>query len=150
MRYHACRRWSRLFQSLVRAYKRSDLYFPGSDDTKTGCFNPSFGLTSVPTTVRAIDAGVSRLFQSLVRAYKRSDHAGVQTSVYSAQVFQSLVRAYKRSDSTVLRQQERMLQVSIPRSGLQAFRRSALAGDRLCGARFNPSFGLTSVPTMFS
>ncbi len=63
------------------------------------------------------------LFQSLVRAYKRSDGLEKADSLIDP-VFQSLVRAYKRSDAV-----KAMDEVGIK-------------------ARFNPSFGLTSVPTI--
>src|SRR6266849_5178460 len=89
------------FQSLNRAYKRSDnRHYPRHRGNERR-FNPSIGLTSVPT-------------------YKGS-------------------RAYKVE--TV---------VSIPQSGLQAFRRySATIRDRRA-ISFNPSIGLTSVPTVWS
>ncbi len=62
------------------------------------------------------------MFQSLVRAYKRSDGIHKTHIGRRVQVFQSLVRAYKRSDTyhqATLNGEE---VVSIPRSGLQAFR----------------------------
>src|SRR2546428_7570891 len=110
-------------------------------------FNPSIGLTSVPTTNDPDRVWCPSLFQSLNRAYKRSDTCAVNDELKAS------------------------LDVSIPQSGLQAFRPGmlvlamAVAGfqslnraykrsDReycrcgtCCLLGFNPSIGLTSVPT---
>src|SRR5216684_2229094 len=85
-------------------------------------FNPSIGLTSVPTFVQGHDAPNIKPFQSLNRAYKRSDE---------------LSRIDNNHGHAV----------SIPQSGLQAFRPKMI--HLPCSARhgFNPSIGLTSVPT---
>jgi len=64
------------------------------------------------------------VFQSLNRAYKRSDTALLVLLDQLMEVFQSLNRAYKRSDAAV-------------------FRRAPYRHYS-----FNPSIGLTSVPTM--
>ncbi len=87
-------------------------------------------------------------------------------------LFQSLNRAYKRSDDMSAYLIQEVRSVSIPQSGLQAFRRSrfstwqqgAIVFQSLnraykrsdtpacglfvaCSISFNPSIGLTSVPT---
>ncbi len=61
------------FQSLNRAYKRSDAYFNQAWITIHDCFNPSIGLTSVPTNSAGSTITTGMRFQSLNRAYKRSD-----------------------------------------------------------------------------
>ncbi len=60
-------------------------------------FNPSIGLTSVPTNGQLTSSTKSAMFQSLNRAYKRSDH-GTLALLAGRFQFQSLNRAYKRSD----------------------------------------------------
>ncbi len=110
-------------------------------------------------------------FQSLNRAYKRSDSISICHQTWES-MFQSLNRAYKRSDICCVPAYPKDRYVSIPQSGLQAFRQSeekdfdevtdvfqslnraykrsdhrcpfACQGMRI---RFNPSIGLTSVPT---
>ncbi len=88
-----------LFQSLVRAYKRSDVVSSATIGKLPKGFNPSFGLTSVPTCVLRLSFKLIKL-------------------------------------------------VSIPRSGLQAFRLEWAAWSFAVRFCFNPSFGLTSVPTL--
>ncbi len=110
------------FQSLNRAYKRSDAMINTEPSTLPGRFNPSIGLTSVPTTLASLAAREQVAFQSLNRAYKRSDGDG------------QLVCTMQRL-------------VSIPQSGLQAFRRRVISMQSSDARRFNPSIGLTSVPT---
>src|SRR6266852_266762 len=112
-------------------------------------FNPSIGLTSVPTTMTAACCPSPAAFQSLNRAYKRSDQgseiiAQIDPAVSIPQsglqafrpplsvgldilnvAFQSLNRAYKRSDLQRSVGDWRIYVVSIPQSGLQAFRRRA-------------------------
>ncbi len=61
------------------------------------------------------------LFQSLNRAYKRSDRALAMLG-FGTQLFQSLNRAYKRSDRHNDGRSDSASYVSIPQSGLQAFR----------------------------
>ena len=61
-----------LFQSLNRAYKRSD-YISLDESLGTARFNPSIGLTSVPTKGQNDALVMQLMFQSLNRAYKRSD-----------------------------------------------------------------------------
>jgi len=109
------------FQSLNRAYKRSD-------------------------DVRAKFPGVRALFQSLNRAYKRSDRSTALRRL-RRHLFQSLNRAYKRSDSSATPAAPVVGLVSIPQSGLQAFRRGLALSLCWTRSRFNPSIGLTSVPT---
>ncbi len=100
-----------LFQSLNRAYKRSD------------------EVTVGPTGM------LDKLFQSLNRAYKRSDvDDGLARDRH--QVFQSLNRAYKRSDATFIDSVELSYAVSIPQSGLQAFRPSIKATVRILLSKF--------------
>ncbi len=65
------------------------------------------------------------MFQSLNRAYKRSD-AMIVFQGNSVKRFQSLNRAYKRSDTVVEQGLFGACAVSIPQSGLQAFRLSFL------------------------
>ncbi len=62
------------------------------------------------------------MFQSLNRAYKRSDLDKMLIGI-KAHRFQSLNRAYKRSDQTTEVPGDVPRLVSIPQSGLQAFRR---------------------------
>ncbi len=90
------------------------------------------------------------MFQSLNRAYKRSDSS--RLSMHSGRIlmFQSLNRAYKRSDPRRRPAHQRHHHVSIPQSGLQAFRRQQGAPGFRAPGRFNPSIGLTSVPTHLS
>ncbi len=137
------------FQSLVRAYKRSDNDLLATNTLCRCCFNPSFGLTSVPTPSACSMKRNIIKFQSLVRAYKRSD-SDFTIICSSFEMFQSLVRAYKRSDSVFDRSNIASPSVSIPRSGLQAFRRIYSLLWQLQSECFNPSFGLTSVPTSAS
>ncbi len=61
--------------------------------------------------------------------------------------FQSLNRAYKRSDTHCRRGKRTPQNVSIPQSGLQAFRRHYTPELPVLSTCFNPSIGLTSVPT---
>ncbi len=62
-----------LFQSLNRAYKRSDLDQGYPLLNFSIRFNPSIGLTSVPTQFLSQGSPPYSVFQSLNRAYKRSD-----------------------------------------------------------------------------
>ncbi len=86
-------------------------------------------------------------FQSLNRAYKRSDARLRIRIILTACSFQSLNRAYKRSDKPVEDTFNWQSIVSIPQSGLQAFRRPLRSRFWRSFDRFNPSIGLTSVPT---
>ncbi len=88
------------------------------------CFNPSIGLTSVPTASWFAGGSVTLKFQSLNRAYKRSDQYSPSARSHTTIAFQSLNRAYKRSDIVILF----VLLIRL--------------------SRFNPSIGLTSVPTL--
>ncbi len=108
-------------------------------------FNPSIGLTSVPTVNQVNWRGNTVKFQSLNRAYKRSDEDDSLCRAKKASFqslnraykrsdksekkrhrvaggFQSLNRAYKRSDATKKFRLMKYCIVSIPQSGLQAFR----------------------------
>ena len=87
-----------MFQSLDRAYKRSDLDFDFLDNQGV--------IVSIP--------------RSGLQAFRRQQQ---QSTAASDAMFQSLDRAYKRSDRS-------------SRSGIE---------DEHNG--FNPSIGLTSVPT---
>src|SRR5713226_943143 len=111
------------------------------------CFNPSIGLTSVPTPCVMLPMPADERFQSLNRAYKRSDSIPGDATLCTRQQFQSLNRAYKRSDGTRCSQSRIECSVSIPQSGLQAFRLQVLAATASIPSCFNPSIGLTSVPT---
>ncbi len=113
-----------LFQSLNRAYKRSDEGAWTVQVQELKCFNPSIGLTSVPTRCHPGECYAEGMFQSLNRAYKRSDLTGNAEMIGSSQV-------------------------SIPQSGLQAFRLAVALTVTTTYCRFNPSIGLTSVPTAY-
>jgi|SRR6266852_2843275 len=85
-------------------------------------FNPSIGLTSVPTYSGALATGAFTLFQSLNRAYKRSDgelvcrgqcHFEVSIPQSGLQAFRPILTIGKVAYND---------RVSIPQSGLQAFR----------------------------
>src|SRR6266852_5023759 len=110
------------FQSLNRAYKRSDA------ESLKPRLKPG-------------------QFQSLNRAYKRSDPASYPSAPNDYKKFQSLNRAYKRSDGALVNPRGTTGHVSIPQSGLQAFRHLEFAANTSGLACFNPSIGLTSVPT---
>ena len=113
------------------------------------CFNPSIGLTSVPTVKGYTTAFVDVVFQSLDRAYKRSDRE-VKSSLGEKKLFQSLDRAYKRSDLAKIKG---LLCNQWFQSLDRAYKRSDTTNgsqERLSGSLgFNPSIGLTSVPTPF-
>ncbi len=135
------------FQSLVRAYKRSDncrsdrgqgrskvsiprsglqafRHGEGGIDTPYSCCVsiPRSGLQAFRPQVTSC-VTVVQAFQSLVRAYKRSDDRHALNCACNKDRFQSLVRAYKRSDEQRRKEFEER------------------------SSSFNPSFGLTSVPT---
>ncbi len=138
----------REFQSLVRAYKRSDI------SHMRGCALPemvsiprsglqAFRLASV--SVLSSRSALVSIPRSGLQAF-RQDFRICGYVLYG--VFQSLVRAYKRSDAHLHTSIACHLVVSIPRSGLQAFRRRACCRRTGHLNGFNPSFGLTSVPTL--
>ncbi len=139
-----------LFQSLNRAYKRSDEWLHLLLFNQIWGFNPSIGLTSVPTEevaqVLSENSGVS-IPQSGLQAFRRWQ---MDMLTFSAHVFQSLNRAYKRSDRFCLVISTFRTGVSIPQSGLQAFRPRLIAWRSFFSYGFNPSIGLTSVPTFSS
>ncbi len=161
-----------VFQSLNRAYKRSDnigklpkivvyLSFNPSIGltsvptintrlisviTSTG-FNPSIGLTSVPTTKHCSECSGSTAVsipQSGLQAFR---HSGSSGATAQETMFQSLNRAYKRSDPRSAIDRGYFFVVSIPQSGLQAFRHAGCSRRLQSLRSFNPSIGLTSVPT---
>src|SRR6266849_6479081 len=160
------------FQSLNRAYKRSDLLYidapmlsldgfnPSIGLTSVptislnplfrdiaGRFNPSIGLTSVPTCFADVVGFVPDVFQSLNRAYKRSDDIR-QTNVLNVeQGFNPSIGLTSVPTAYIPCSRYRMLTVSIPQSGLQAFRRRSKRRSTKDFRSFNPSIGLTSVPT---
>ncbi len=136
-----------MFQSLVRAYKRSDDRSPCAKRCQVVVSIPRSGLQAFRRFPSRSLKVIMFMFQSLVRAYKRSDYQRSR-SLPSPLSFQSLVRAYKRSDIHKRIRKRSSILVSIPRSGLQAFRLENRTVSSLGGKRFNPSFGLTSVPTM--
>ncbi len=130
-------------QSGLQAFRR---YSATIRDRRAISFNPSIGLTSVPTSEKVASGLLTLKFQSLNRAYKRSD--GLE--LYQGKpldTFQSLNRAYKRSDSGREYGAGATCTVSIPQSGLQAFRLIYLLMEIMLLGCFNPSIGLTSVPT---
>src|SRR5712692_7322437 len=185
-----------MFQSLNRAYKRSDEYNGRRVRLDTDGFNPSIGLTSVPTRQDGGGAGathlvsipqsglqafrrpctkqerkIMRMFQSLNRAYKRSDfknhhwiHShwkGFNPSIGLTSVpttSYSFLPAYERgfNPSIGLTSVPTIILVisgigeyivSIPQSGLQAFRQNVQLMQQVQQMCFNHSIGLTSVPT---
>src|SRR2546425_9447499 len=90
--------------------------------TKLICFNPSIGLTSVPTVENAAYVQYPHsvsIPQSGLQAFRQPIVAKASSHY---QPFQSLNRAYKRSDSGPLFEVFMEDVVSIPQSGLQAFR----------------------------
>ncbi len=110
------------FQSLVRAYKRSDIAPSEQMPLQQHCFNPSFGLTSVPTVGDQGHRVVRVRFNPSFGLTSVPTKGELEVPSHHPR-FQSLVRAYKRSDAN-----------STPLTGAKS----------RC---FNPSFGLTSVPT---
>ncbi len=110
-------------------------------------FNPSIGLTSVPTSQRDDQRDHLAWFQSLNRAYKRSDR-GVRSGRDVKQLFQSLNRAYKRSDQVTrhpfLPPSKRFQSLNRAYKRSDSISRRASLKPARC---FNPSIGLTSVPT---
>jgi len=161
-----------LFQSLNRAYKRSDEWIERRERCATQVSIPQSGLQAFRRVHCHPPLSRTSLFQSLNRAYKRSDRVLCHTEVIEACKFQSLNRAYKRSDRKISAIGALLRGVSIPQSGLQAFRLHTKGSDELsiqgfqslnraykrsdstCAVspapgccRFNPSIGLTSVPT---
>ncbi len=112
-----------------------------------GRFNPSIGLTSVPTCFADVVGFVPDVFQSLNRAYKRSDDIR-QTNVLNVeQGFNPSIGLTSVPTAYIPCSRYRMLTVSIPQSGLQAFRRRSKRRSTKDFRSFNPSIGLTSVPT---
>src|SRR5712692_1042511 len=86
------------FQYLHRAYKRSDLMEGPQPRQSSSSFNPSIGLTSVPTAV------------------SQPDPVGVVTVSIPQSGLQAFRRAARRTEG------RGTTAVSIPQSGLQAFR----------------------------
>src|SRR6266849_274419 len=114
-----------MFQSLNRAYKRSDMAPLMRLPPQLRCFNPSIGLTSVPTPFMVMRWQVKQLFQSLNRAYKRSDKL-------FGRGFMVLRGCFNPSIGLT----------SVPTAPLMR-----LPPQLRC---FNPSIGLTSVPTLYT
>ncbi len=85
------------FQSLNRAYEHSDSNLRKQDCQDSRRFNPSFGLTSIRTEEEIVRGQYLMAFQSLNRAYSHSDGQVALLEVCGAAV-------------------------SIPQSGLLAFR----------------------------
>jgi len=110
-----------VFQSLNRAYKRSDAIHGDAVASKAVVSIPQSGLQAFRQALRKGFHGLARLFQSLNRAYKRSD-GPPDALATPTEVFQSLNRAYKRSDALYHFKHNMLFSVSIPQSGLQAFR----------------------------
>src|SRR6266849_3246836 len=114
----------KMFQSLNRAYKRSD--------------HPRKHRLTRPI-----------MFQSLNRAYKRSDNEATVRRPATCKWFQSLNRAYKRSDKGVIVPIEGT--VTMFQSLNRAYKRSDCRHEMRkypIRSSFNPSIGLTSVPTI--
>ncbi len=134
------------FQSLNRAYKRSDRKISAIGALLRGVSIPQSGLQAFRLHLRSVSCSRLLSFQSLNRAYKRSDDASASVGTPNL-LFQSLNRAYKRSDSALLR-------VEIAASSFQSLNRAYKRSDqwrnlniRVALSCFNPSIGLTSVPT---
>ncbi len=135
------------FQSLNRAYKRSDTPVCVASLYTIVVSIPQSGLQAFRPRGWPRRSRLGRGFQSLNRAYKRSDHRRSVVRHLVLRWFQSLNRAYKRSDGRPAHQRPEVNAVSIPQSGLQAFRRIDDLKARFESRSFNPSIGLTSVPT---
>src|SRR6266849_6503251 len=109
------------FQSLNRAYKRSDI-FPFLPCLKIGrSFNPSIGLTSVPTVPPKRKAVKLCSFNPSIGL------TSVPTEYISLGSADELVVSTPQSGLQAFRPHESMespiyYKVSIPQSGLQAFR----------------------------
>src|SRR6266849_3542308 len=134
-------------QSGLQAF-RLEVLRNGELSINTG-FNPSIGLTSVPTASSWACRTPAAKFQSLNRAYKRSDGSMARLLPAGLYSFQSLNRAYKRSDIALLVLLDQLMEVF--QSLNRAYKRSDAAVFRRAPYRhysFNPSIGLTSVPTM--
>jgi len=91
----------RMFQSLNRAYKRSDRHTPWGCANLTNVSIPQSGLQAFRQGLAALLRFYPRQFQSLNRAYKRSDPQPRRRYQNPCQ-FQSLNRAYKRSDVVLI------------------------------------------------
>src|SRR3989442_588677 len=85
------------------------------------CFNPSLGLTSVPTIVLYGDINLDNGFNPSI-GLTSVPTGPFYTGQTGPLLFQSLNRAYKRSDGIPISAILRSSLVSIPQSGLQAFR----------------------------
>src|SRR5712692_2240505 len=109
------------FQSLNRAYKRSDLHSHGRANSEY-CFNPSIGLTSVPTISFDGSAEKNAEFQSLNRAYKRSDDSVNFASSSDDSSFNPSIGLTSVPTQSEPIPGSMQVAVSIPQSGLQAFR----------------------------
>ncbi len=110
-------------------------------------FNPSIGLTSVPTHSLVTEQIATQVFQSLNRAYKRSDvvhEIPPQTQMYS---FNPSIGLTSVPTHSISPNNSGLPVVSIPQSGLQAFRHLDVQRGKEAYSGFNPSIGLTSVPT---
>ncbi len=112
-----------LFQSLNRAYKRSDVVAYSQRPSQAIVSIPQSGLQAFRHLLDGLLIRYYLQFQSLNRAYKRSDCVILNREV-SPKVFQSLNRAYKRSDPNATNTPGQATHVSIPQSGLQAFRQN--------------------------
>src|SRR6266849_2930956 len=110
------------FQSLNRAYKRSDNQFSSVLWLLSRVSIPQSGLQAFRLLAMSLPACSKLRFQSLNRAYKRSDPASYPSAPNDYKKFQSLNRAYKRSDGALVNPRGTTGHVSIPQSGLQAFR----------------------------
>ncbi len=134
------------FQSLNRAYKRSDAISWDPVHLPPGGFNPSIGLTSVPTGRWQPCRVWQKPFQSLNRAYKRSDGQGLR----------GLLACWSRFNPSIgLTSVPTMCAPSFlayapcfnPSIGLTSVPTAPLRFVAFVAICFNPSIGLTSVPT---
>ncbi len=138
---------SSVFQSLNRAYKRSDSRPRWRGYYCRHVSIPQSGLQAFRHRGEGLDAwepGTVSIPQSGLQAFR---HNSGTIRMFVQQGFQSLNRAYKRSDDDVIHCHSRYRGVSIPQSGLQAFRPKRCGAMAASSTGFNPSIGLTSVPT---
>ncbi len=135
-----------MFQSLNRAYSHSDNPVIGTDVSPKLRFNPSIGLTRIQTQVNGLKGDKWLVFQSLNRAYSHSDGFGAGLPPRTCGCFNPSIGLTRIQ--TIFRKCSLSLNiVSIPQSGLLAFRQIKSCGVIIPRSRFNPSIGLTRIQT---
>jgi len=110
-----------VFQSLNRAYKRSDCSEVAASLRPQSGFNPSIGLTSVPTLKRRTFGFLDRGFNPSIGLTSVPTLQGWRSlpGLTSVSIPQSGLQAFRPTDDP---EAGANVQVSIPQSGLQAFR----------------------------